>query len=208
MKPVTMWPLTVRLAILGVAFVLLAALVFLWSYGGCSASALLGSCPATAEVYFLRDALLATGLVAISVGLGFLVTRFARTPIIEKRRGLAGAVIAIAACAAIGVAILVPIPQSFSMHEAAIYDLEMGCPGIYTTQGTTVTFHWSAASSTGFAVVSCSANQVVYEGNGTVGSGSFVSVGGVYEFGSTCPGPEPCYPADVTGSFTSPLLPL
>jgi len=208
MKPVTMWPLTVRLVVLGVAFVLLAALLLLGLYGGCSTPTFFATCPTTAEQYVVRDALVAIGLVAISVGLGFLVARFARTPIIEKRRRMAGAVIAIVACAAIGVAILVPVPQTFSMHGVAIYDLEMDCPGIYTTQGTTVTFHWSAASSTGFAVVSCSANQVVYEGNGTTGSGSFVSVGGVYEFGSTCPGPEPCYPADVTGSFTSPLLPL
>ncbi|MGA8424779.1 MAG: hypothetical protein WB778_06615 [Thermoplasmata archaeon] len=106
------------------------------------------------------------------------------------------------------VLVLVPVPQHFSMRGAAIYDLQMTCSGIYATQGTTVSFHWSAPSSIYFFVVSCPANQGVYEGNGTIGSGSFVSTGSVYEFGASCPGSTPCVPADVSGSYTSPLLVL
>jgi hypothetical protein len=56
-----------------------------------------------------------------------------------------------------------------------------------------VAFQWSAPSPICFYVVSCSANQVAYEGNGTQGSGSFVSVGGAYEFGASCP-EGPCAP--------------
>ncbi len=116
-------------------------------------------------------------------------------------------------CAAVAVAtlfalILVPVPQTFTMHGAAIYDLQTSCPGIDTTRGTTVNFHWTAGGPTYFFVVSCSTNQVAYQANGAQGSGVLVSVGGVYEFGSGCPGPGPCYPADVAGTYTGPLLPL
>ena len=106
------------------------------------------------------------------------------------------------------VLVLVPVPQHFTMNGAAIYDPNTTCTGIYATQGTTVNFHWSAPSPITFFVVGCSINQVVYEGNGTSGSGAFVSTGSVYQFGAGCPGPVPCVPADVSGSFTSPLLVL
>jgi len=112
------------------------------------------------------------------------------------------------AVATLLVLVLVPVPQHFTMDGAAIYDLQTTCPGIPTTQGTSVTFHWSASGFTYFASVRCSENQVVYQANGTSGSGTFVSAGGVYEFGSLCPGPLPCYPATVTGSYTGPLLGL
>ncbi len=103
---------------------------------------------------------------------------------------------------------LFPIPQSFTIGNAAIYDLQTVSPGIDTVAGTVVHFHWSTASPTVFFVVSCSAQQVPYEGNGTHGSGTFVSVGGVYEFGSSCAGPYTCYPARVEGTYSGPLLPL
>jgi len=103
--------------------------------------------------------------------------------------------------------VLVPVPQHFTMHGAAIYDPNWSCTGIDTTKGTTVSFSWSAPSPIVFFVVSCTANDVAFEGNGTSGSGSFVSVGGVYQFGASCP-EGPCVAADVSGSFTGPLLSL
>jgi hypothetical protein len=102
---------------------------------------------------------------------------------------------------------LVPVPQGFSMVGVTIPDLTRACPGIDTTAGTTVGFHWSAPSPIYFFVVSCSANTVTYHSNGTQGSGTFVSIGGVYEFGAGC-GEGQCVGADVSGSFTGPLLPL
>jgi hypothetical protein len=104
--------------------------------------------------------------------------------------------------------VLLPLPQHFVLDGAAIYDLQETCPGIDTTAGTTVNFHWTAASPVYFFVVSCSANQETYSGNGTQGSGSFVSIGGVYEFGASCFGPYPCVRADVAGTYTGPLLAL
>jgi hypothetical protein len=103
--------------------------------------------------------------------------------------------------------VLAPIPRTFSMHDAAIYDLQSSCSGIDTSPGTVVSFHWSSPSSTIFFVVSCSASQIAYEGNGTQGTGWFHSVGGIYEFGSSCP-EGTCAAADVSGSFTGPLFPL
>jgi hypothetical protein len=103
---------------------------------------------------------------------------------------------------------LFPIPQAFTLDNAAIYDLQTACPGIDTVAGTAVHFHWSTAAPVIFFVVSCSAQQVPYEGNGTSGSGTFVSEGGVYEFGSSCAGPYICYPARVEGTYSGPLLPL
>ena len=104
--------------------------------------------------------------------------------------------------------VLVPAPQHFSMTDAAITDLSPSCAGIDTTKGTTISFHWSAPTSTYFFVVSCSANEEVYSANGTSGSGSLVSVGGVYEFGGSCPSQLFCVPANVSGSYTGPLLAL
>lgn len=111
------------------------------------------------------------------------------------------------AVAAFLVLALVPIPHAFSIQGAVIPDLYT-CTGLGPTQGTTVNFHWSAGGWTYFYVVGCSANQVVYQANGTQGSGAFVATGGTYDFGSGCPGPGPCYPADVSGTYTGPLLPL
>jgi hypothetical protein len=102
--------------------------------------------------------------------------------------------------------VLVPVPQHFSMHSAAIYDLQTNCGGIFATRGTTVNFQWSAQSAIQFLVLSCSANKITYEANGTSGSGAFASSGSAYEFGAGCSGSGPCVRADVLGSFTGPLL--
>jgi hypothetical protein len=123
-----------------------------------------------------------------------------------RRRVLIAGVASAAAVATVVILAVVPVPQHFSTHGAAIYDLQP-CSGIETTIGTSVTFHWSAPSPIYFFVVSCSASQVAYEGNGTDGSGSLVSVGGAYEFGASCP-EGTCVPADVSGSLTGPLLNL
>ena len=125
---------------------------------------------------------------------------------LPKRRRLviAGVVVTVAAFL---VVVLAPVPQHFTMHGAAIYDLSSACPRIDTTPGTTFTFHWSAPSPIYFFVVSCSANDVTYHGNGTQGSGTFVPVGGVYEFGASCP-EGPCMAAAVSGTYTGPLLAL
>jgi hypothetical protein len=124
----------------------------------------------------------------------------------KRRRLIAGISVGVAASAFL-VLTLVPVPQLFVMHGAALYDLEPTCAGIDTAQGTSVSFHWSAPSLIIFLVVSCSANQIAYQGNGTSGLGTFVSVGGVYEFGASCP-EGPCVAADVYGIFTGPILPL
>lgn len=101
----------------------------------------------------------------------------------------------------------VPFHQPFGMAGVAIYDLQQSCAGISTVAGTSVNFVWHAPAFTYFAVVSCSENTVAYEGNGTSGSGTFVSTGGIYEFGSLCAA-GPCVPADVIGTYTGPTLNL
>lgn len=118
----------------------------------------------------------------------------------------------VAGAISVGVAIplmlfLVPVPQHFSLTGAANYDPNFTCEGINTAKSTEVTFTWSASSPVYFFVVSCSANQVAYEGNGTVGFGAFVSVGGMYQFGASCPEGS-CVPASVEGYFTGPIASL
>lgn len=122
--------------------------------------------------------------------------------------GVAGAI----AAATFLVLVLVPVPQHFLMRGVAIYDPNISCAVGYsntidTTAGTSVNFHWSAPSSIVFFVVKCnSIYNVPYIGNGTGGSGTFISEGGVYQFGASCPEGS-CVPADVAGSYTGPLLP-
>jgi len=126
------------------------------------------------------------------------------------RKEFAAILLSIGAGIAIPLAlILVPVPQPFSIQGAEIPDLWTTCPGISPTPGTVVHFTWSASNFTWFAAVGCTAGGgIAYEGNGTSGSGTFVASGGAYRFGSLCPGGGPCYPADVHGTFTGPLLPL
>ena len=117
---------------------------------------------------------------------------------------LLGAILA-ATAALLLLLFIVPFPQSFVLHDAAIYDPNFACSGIDTTRGTTVSCAWSAPSPIYFWVVSCAENGPVYSENGTGGSGSFVSVGGFYEFGASCP-EGPCVSANVSGTFTGPIL--
>jgi hypothetical protein len=103
---------------------------------------------------------------------------------------------------------VVPIPnQSFSLNEATTGDA-VPCWGIEISRGP-VTFHWTTAKPAFFHAVSCAGNSLDYAvSNGSSGSDSFVSDGGFYEFGSACGTPVgPCYPANVTGTHTGPLLP-
>ncbi|MCI4319178.1 MAG: hypothetical protein L3K23_03470 [Thermoplasmata archaeon] len=131
-----------------------------------------------------------------------------------RRLVIVGIVIAVALTTFLAFA-LVPVRQQFTLRGTAIYDPNSACQGIHsvycsevdTTQGTTLVFHWSAPTPITFFVVSLSANQEAYDGNGSSGSGSLVSVGGFYQFGAACP-EGPCVAADVSGSFTGPLLAL
>ena len=128
---------------------------------------------------------------------------------LPKRRRFVVVVVAVPVVVAAFLSlILVPIPQHLSMHEVAVRDLATSCTGIETTKGTSVGFHWSAPVSISFGAWSCAANQLVYWGNGTSGSDTFVSQGGTYEFGTICPPTSPCWPANVSGTYTGPLLPL
>lgn len=130
----------------------------------------------------------------------------------RKRLVIIGTAVGITAVV-ISSLILVPVPQHFVIQGAAIYDPNTSCAlgfpnTIDTTSGTSVNFHWSAASSITFFAVKCySIYDVPYIGNGTGGSGTFVSQGGVYQFGASCP-EGPCVAADVSGSYTGPVLPL
>lgn len=102
---------------------------------------------------------------------------------------------------------LVPVHQSFRMSDVRLYDLASTWTGIDTIKGITVSFHWWAAANISFGAWSCTANHIVYDGNGTEGSGNLVSQGGAYEFATACP-PSGlnCVGADVAGNYTRPLL--
>jgi hypothetical protein len=102
---------------------------------------------------------------------------------------------------------LLPVPQFFVFPDAAIYDPNVTCaPDIEATAGTSVSFQWSAPAPTGFFVVKCPGGPVVYYGYGTGGSDKFVSTGGLYQLGSSCP--MECVPANVEGTFVGPVLTL
>jgi hypothetical protein len=185
------------------------------------------TCPLSDLEYTFRAVLLSSGGIALGLGVGLIIQllvekrrstglgaqpkygphREAGTP--RKRSPMTVTMVCVAVAAATLVAlVVVPVPQAFTMHDAAIYDLETDCPGIYTSPGTVVSFHWSAGSFTYFFVVSCSANDEVYYANGTSGSGSFISSGGIYEFGGSCPSSLFCVPANVSGTYTGPIIPL
>ncbi|HTT17138.1 MAG TPA: hypothetical protein VMH49_07285 [Thermoplasmata archaeon] len=128
----------------------------------------------------------------------------------ERRGLLIGAVIV--AAVTVSVALVAPhltVRQQFVFHDAAIYDLSRSCaPAIDAARDTVVSFHWSTPAPTIFFVVGCGGSTgVPYEGNGSSGSGAFVSAGGWYKFGASCP-EGPCIAANVSGSFTGPLLPF
>ena len=127
----------------------------------------------------------------------------------SKRARLGLTLAAIWAVSAAGLLLLfvTPFPQTFSLRDAAIYDENSACSGIDTARGTTVSYAWTAPSFVFFFVVSCAPGGPTYSENGTSGSGSFVSVGGDYEFGASC-SPLSCVKADVAGRFSGPLLQL
>ncbi|HTS32781.1 MAG TPA: hypothetical protein VMI55_02440 [Thermoplasmata archaeon] len=209
---------------IGIALLLLGA----WLSGiDCwSGPVAFSTCPLSDLEYTFRAVLLFSGGIALGLGLGLL------TQIMVEKRRLAGRraqprdgpprdtgpppkrspLTVTMVCVAVAVAtlvalVVVPVPQGFTMHDAAIYDLETDCPGIYTSPGTVVSFHWSAGSFTYFFVVGCPANEEVYDANGTSGSGSFISSGGIYEFGGSCPSSLFCVPANVSGTYTGPIIP-
>jgi len=133
----------------------------------------------------------------------------------NRRRLLIIGIVGLVAISSVAALALIPIRQHFTMTGTAIYDPNTACSGfpkvgcsvVDTTQGTSLIFHWSAPSPIVFFVVGISANQVAYEGNGTSGSGSLVSAGGFYQFGASCP-EGPCVTAEVSGSYTGPILSL
>jgi len=126
----------------------------------------------------------------------------------SKFRQVWGLVLSLSIAAGLcAILVLLPISQSFTMTNAAIYDLELTCGGIDPIAGTVVTFHWSAPSAIEFIVLSCSANSYISQ-EGSSGSGSFVATGGLYQFGEACPGPGPCPTATVSGSYVGPILPV
>jgi hypothetical protein len=102
---------------------------------------------------------------------------------------------------------LIPAPQPFVMSGVAIYDLEAGCGGIDTQAGSAVSFQWNAPSNVTFLVLSCATGWYTWE-SGSSGAGSFVSSGGFYEFGASCPGSVPCVAANVEGRYVGPIMPL
>lgn len=152
------------------------------------------------------------GLFALVAGALVLFVSLRTRPSARTMRqvGLSIGVPTVALLAAFALLAVVPAHQSFTLHDVAVSDLESTCSGIDTTQGTSVTFHWWAATSISFGAWSCSADHIVYQGSGTNGSGTFTSLGGVYEFGTSYPpvGPPACEGANVTGTYTGPLLAL
>jgi hypothetical protein len=123
----------------------------------------------------------------------------------RRRRIWVAAIVALAGVVALVVLATVPVRQTFAFANAAIYDPAASCSGIQFPSGVTITFHWSAANTTYFFVIGCSGSTIVYESYGTAGTGSFVAHGDVYDFGSGC-ATGPCYPAQVSGSYTAPLI--
>ena len=204
-----------------------ALVAFALGITSCTGQPPFSSCALALYEFVLRDTLLIGGILGIGLGVGLLVAAMLRDqqdktqdrrhtpgrsaqirPPVRRRRSFVVGIAVVVALAGSLALVLVPVPQQFSLHEVAVYDLEIGCGGVFTAQGTTVSFHWSAPALISFGAWSCSANQMVYWGNGTSGSGSFVSPGGVYEFGTICPPMGSCWPANVSGAYTAPILPL
>jgi hypothetical protein len=192
----------------------------------CWVSGPFSTCPLSESEYILRDVLLAVGGLATTIRLGFLVPLRVHNPeakwrphgpgvrrpdfvdtLSGKRRTLSRLVAAEIVVAVLLELALVSVPQEYTMHEGAVHDLELTYSGIDTTQGTGRSFHSSAPVNISLGAWSCSADRIVCWGNGAGGSDGLVSQGGVYEFGTICPGTGPCWPANVTGTYANPILP-
>jgi hypothetical protein len=122
---------------------------------------------------------------------------------------LAFATAASAAVATLACLALVPVRQHFALYDTEVYDGEppSACTGIQTSQGTGVSFSWSAPSNITFGAWSCSLNENLYLADGASGLGYFVSPGGPIQFGAVCAS-EPCVKASVNGTYGGPLLTL
>jgi len=129
----------------------------------------------------------------------------------KRQAMIVGLTVAIAAVITLALAVL-PIPQQFNMTGAVVDNPDPLCTGIFAAQGTTVNFDWSSGGVIiTFIALDCSTSLSVYDATGTNGSGSFVSTGAVYQFGSLCsdyveqPIGSGCHTADVTGNYSSPI---
>lgn len=161
------------------------------------------SCGGTLLVAVVGFFVLATGILLL------IADRTSnRTPGILKRLGGVLGASAVVLLAVLATLALAPIHESFTMHDLKIRDAEATCSGIDTVKGTTVSFQWWAASNVTFGAWSCSANALAYSATGTNGSGSLVSHGGLYEFGTACaPAGNPtCVGSNITGSYSGPFL--
>jgi hypothetical protein len=179
--------------------------------------------PMSLLAFQLRDGLAIAGIFAVSLSLGLHYRRrigaegpFPVRPAVssegvpprrrDRLRTHAIAISVIIALALSSALAVIPVSQPFVIRGAAIYDLEPSCGGIDTQAGTLVSFQWNAPSNTTFIVLSCSTGWYTWE-SGTAGAGSFVSSGGLYEFGAGCPS-GPCVPVNVEGRYVGPILPL
>jgi hypothetical protein len=97
-----------------------------------------------------------------------------------------------------------PFPRAFALHDQLVGDDSAYCQGISPPDGSTVSFQWASAAPTHFLVVSCEGGAT-YTAYGTGGSGRFAAWGGTYELGGQCI-PGSCVPANISGSYTAPLL--
>jgi hypothetical protein len=206
-------------ALLGVA-VLSGPLSYLWD---CNSPGFFLCGPMSLPAFQIRDALAVAGVLSVSVALELrFLSRRAEKRSFQRPTEVSGGselpprdlvrpltiaislIVPVVVCAGLA---LIPAPQPFVMSGVAIYDLEPGCGGIDTQSGSVVSFEWNAPSNTTFLVLSCTTGWYTGE-SGTSGSGSFVSSGGFYEFGASCPGSTPCVPANVQGRYVGPIMPL
>jgi hypothetical protein len=205
--------------LLGVS-VLSGPLSYLWD---CNSPGFFLCGPMSLADFQIRDALAVAGVLSVSVALELrFLSRRAEKRSFQGRTEVSGRsespprdlvrpltiaislVVPVVLCAGLA---LISAPQPFVMTGVAIYDLEPGCGGIDTQSGSVVSFEWNAPANTTFLVQSCTTGWYTWE-SGTSGSGSFVSSGGFYEFGASCPGSIPCVPANVEGRYVGPIMPL
>lgn len=191
-----------------VLFVLGSVLVLVGVTSHCSPNPVVSepgwvpSCADTLVIAVFGIFLASAGSVIMAVEL-----RSRRSDTTLKCLALAVEVSALALGATFAGLALTSIHQGFSIHEAKLFDVAPSCTGIDAVKGTTVTFHWWAASNITFGAWSCSTRWAIYLETGTSGSSSFLSQGGVYEFASACPPwASDCIGANVTGNYTRPLL--